>query len=287
MQGDDAVLHVCAHPHPLGAADQYRDATGAGGREEAGFLAVVLRLVDEPDALAGYAVSSERRTELVVCVPPAVTLRGAEVQEHQLERPSTGTAGVVQVDGAVVGGSDPIRSRAELPAGRVGIEADEAEVERGFTAIRGDLQHVVVVGVNPPAADLRGPLRELQAERLEGLGAGHDHGFGCAPGYLGYHESEFVEATNVGDSAEHPQEVGDVREPGETGLHPVASRVRCHLKRGDRPGERGGPSVEVLDPGRFQCFGLQVVLHDPHLRDGVRDRCRGRERRDPGPVGLS
>ena len=58
---------------------------GAAGREQAGLLEVVARLVDVADPVGGDAAVDELVAELVVGVPPLPSWRG-EVAEHDLQR---------------------------------------------------------------------------------------------------------------------------------------------------------------------------------------------------------
>ena len=90
---------------------------------------------------------------------------------------------------------------------------------------------------------------------------------------------------DVGEHVPHAQHLGDVLKAGEAGVHPiVAGAAGVDLDLGDGLPERRRPAVEVLHAGACEQVGPQVAAHHVRLGDAVRDRGRGRERRDPRAV---
>ena len=151
-----------------------RDVAGAAGGEQAGLLGVVARLVDEPDLLGGEASGGEQLAQLVVGVPP-IRVGCGEVAEDDLQRAGDrrGVAGRGAVDLVAVlapEAGDGVGGVVELAGCRGLLPGDEPGVERGFAAVGGDLEHVVLLRRDHPAADGVGAARERLHVGLE-LGA--------------------------------------------------------------------------------------------------------------------
>ena len=143
---------------------------------------------------------------------------------------------------------------SSLPGGARRLAGHEPDVERGFAAVGGDLEHVVLLGRDRAGADGVGAARELPHVGLQ-LGAGVDHDGlrGALPvralGELGRGRSQVLGGLDVGEHVPDPQHLGDVLKPGEAGVHAVVPAAgRGDLDLGDRLPERRRPRVEVLNP---------------------------------------
>ena len=270
---------------------------GAAGGEQAGLLGVVARLVDEPDLFGGQAAGGEQLAQLVVGVPP-IRVGCGEVAEDDLQRAGDrrGVAGRGAVDLVAVlapEAGDGVGGVVELAGCRGLLPGDEPGVERGFAAVGGDLEHVVLLRRDHPAADGVGAARERLHVGLE-LGAGVDqHRLrGALPvsalGELRGGELEVFGGLDVGEHVPEPEHLGDVLEAGEAGVHPVVPAAgRGDLDLGHGLPERRRPGVEVLDPCRLEEVGAQVAGHHVRLGDAVRDRGRGGHRHDPVAVAVA
>ncbi len=179
----------------------------------------------------------------------------------------------------------------ELAGGAGRLAGDELHVERGFAAVAGDLEHVVLGRIDGPAADLLGARAELLHVAGQ-LGAGRDQlrdrralPVGALR-KLGNRQVEVFGGLDVGEPVPGAaQHLGDVLKAREAGVHPVvAAAGGVDLDLGDGLPERRCPAVEVLDAGAREQVGPQVAAHHVRLGDAVGDRGRGRERRDPGAV---
>ncbi len=182
---------------------------------------------------------------------------------------------------------------SSLPGVLAGCAGDQAGVERGFAAVGGDLEHVVLLRRDHPGADGVGAARELVHVGLE-LGARVDqHRLGRALpvgalGELGGGELEVLGGLDVGEHVPEPEHFGDVLEAGEAGVHPVVPAAgRGDLDLGHGLPERRRPRIEVLDPRRLQEVGAQVAGHHVRFGDAVRDRGGGGHRRDPVAVAVA
>jgi len=152
VQRDGAVLGVGSGAHLLGRADQHGDVPGPARGEQAGQVGVGLRLVHEPDGLAGNPAGGEHLAELAVGVPPRSG--GSQVAEHQLQRPAhrvrSAVRGLVLVVAVgVPDRADPAGGRGDL-AGNGLRQAGQAQVQGGAAAVAGDLEHVVVLRGDGP-----------------------------------------------------------------------------------------------------------------------------------------
>ena len=294
---DAPVLDVGSHPHLLRRPHEHRDVAGSARLEQAGFLGVVARLVDEPDRVGGQTAGGEQRAELVVGVPP-LAVRGREVAEHDLQpardrRRLTGGGAVDLVAVLVPEAVDGVGGVVELAWAACELAGDQAGVERGFAAVGGDLEHVVLLRRDEPGADGVGAARELVHVGLE-LGARVDqHRLGRplsvgALGELGGGELQILGGLDVGEHVPQLEHFGDVLEAGEAGVHPVVPAAgRGDLDLGHGLPERRRPRIEVLDPRGLQEVGAQVAGHHVRFGDAVRDRGGGRHRRDPIAVAVA
>ena len=257
VQGDGAGLDVGANAHLLRRADQYRDVAGAGCGEQAGLLDVGLRLVHVPDLLGGDAALHELLPQLVVGVPP-VLVRGADVAEHELERPAHrgGLPGqrieVFVVAGALPDAVDRVGGNVDLarPGGVAGD--DHADVERGLASVGGDQEHVVLVGPHLAGGDLPGTFGEGCDVVLQLDGRLHRDGGGCAAAVVallerGHGQVEVVGGLHVGEHRPHPQQLLPVLEAGESGLHAERAAGRRDLHLRDQLAECCRPRIECAD----------------------------------------
>ena len=181
VQRDGAGLHVGAHAHAFGAADQDGDAAVAAGGEQFAFLAVVACFVDEADLLAGYAEGGELLAELVIDAPGAGA-GGAEVGEDDLQRTGGGVRvavrpGVHAVAVLFPDAGDGGRGDVDL-LGFVGAAADQPQVECGGSPVAGDLEHVVEGGVDRLGPDHFRAFGQFVDVLLELLAGRHDDGLG-------------------------------------------------------------------------------------------------------------
>ena len=166
MHRDGPRLDVRSDAHLLGRADQHRDVPGAGGGEQPALLGVVFGFVDVADLVAGHAEAGELIAQLVIRVPAVAGC--SEVAEDELQR--AGGRGALAGVGVVVGlvamlapdPRDPPGGDVELARAGYGLAGRQAHVERGFAAIPGDLEHVVVFGQDRPGTDLLGAARRAR-----------------------------------------------------------------------------------------------------------------------------
>ncbi len=189
------------------------------------------------------------------------------------------------VAGVVVDLGDASGGDRQLPALGVSAGVDEAEVEGGAAAVAGDLQHVVLGGVDGPVADAfgtGGEVGDVVGERI----ARFDHDrLGLVACERRGREVEVLGGADVGDLPVEGEQLGDVLEAGEAGLHPVGAAVGGELEGGVGAPEGRGPRVEGPQVDLGEQVGVQVGLHHPQLGHRVRHRRRRRERDDPWAVG--
>ncbi len=261
VQRDGAVLDVGSGAHLLGRADQHGDVPGPARGEQAGQVGVGLRLVHEPDGLAGNPAGGEHLAELAVGVPPRPW--GSQVAEHQLQRPAHRVRRAVRclvlvVAVGVPDRADPAGGRGDL-AGHGLRQAGQAQVQGGAAAVAGDLDHVVVLRRDGPGADRLSPPAEvgdvagqlLRRRDRDGLGrAAAVTGPGCE---LRDGQAQVGRGLDVGEHVPHAEHLRHVAEPGEPALDPEAvAALGCQLDLRDDLAEGGRPGVEHRYPGGLE-----------------------------------
>ena len=244
VQGDGPVLDVGADAHLLGGADQDGDPAGPAGGEQLRLVPVGLGLVDEPDRLRGQAAGDELVAELVVGVPARPG--SAQVAEHQLQRSAHRVRDAAGVEVLVVlvrcpDRGDPVGGRGDLARGGL-RQAEQPQVQRGAAAVAGDLEHVVLVRVHGPVADLGGPVAEVAhvVEQFVGRLDGHGFRYALPVGArleVRDGQGQVLGGLHVGGHVQHPRASPGRWRTGRTGF---SSGSCCRLRGPARPGRRPG-----------------------------------------------
>ena len=244
VQGDGPVLDVGADAHLLGGADQDGDVAGAAGGEQLGLVPVGLGVVDEPDHLGGQAAGDELVAELVVGVP--AWPGGAQVAEHQLQRSAHRVRDAAGVEVLVVlvrspDRGDPVGGRGDLAGGRL-RQAEQPQVQGGAAAVAGDLEHVVLVRVDRPVADLGGPLAEVAHVVEQFVGRLDGDGFRYALPVGALLEVRGRAGPGPRRSSRRRRRAASAAFPGRwrTGRTGFSSGSCCRLRGPARPGRRPG-----------------------------------------------
>ena len=289
MDRHDALLRVHADAHLAGAADQDAHLAVVHVRKELGFLRVGVRVVDEGNLFrrdaelhkAGFQVIVELGAArvhfhvLLLCRLGAVALalRRRHITEDDL-RALDILAGLVLL-------CDFLSAHIDFAALFIGEGRINHALRVGnLSAVRRDLQHVVLAGVN--ILDVVGSLGkrfhvallELSGLALHDLDRAALHLRDFQAGYLGQ---------NVREVAEQELQLVHVLEAGEALLDPVALPGGFDLHAVDHFAELLCPCVEGGQAHLFQKVGLQVLLHDVHLAHAVHDR-RSRRKHDAAPA---
>ena len=262
-------LDVGANPHGLGGANEHRHRAVPARCEELGLGDVGLGVLHVADRAVVDAAANELSTEFVIRVP-SLGRGGGDVAEHELqgtwpEGELVAVVGVAVVACGVVDCGDPLGGHGQLAALGGWRFADESEVERGPAAVARDLQHVVLAGIDGPVADALCAGCEVGDVVDEDVAGFDDDGLGLTVGEGRDGEVEVVVGADISDLPVEGEQLGDVLEPGEPGLHPVGSTVGCELQGGVGATEVRGPRVEGSEVDAGEQVGVQVGLHDPQL----------------------
>ena len=146
MKGLQAPLGVHAGAHGLGRSDQDSDLAAIDGIEQPLLVAEDLVVLHEGDLAGRDAARDEAVSDPAIGREPARLLggRGAEVGEDHLRCAGQGVGDAVGAGKTVVCGADPdlvnlVDQGVELVLRLVLMgPADEAEVDRGMTAVCDD-----------------------------------------------------------------------------------------------------------------------------------------------------
>ena len=119
------------------------------------------------------------------------------------------------------------------------------------------------------------------------LGGGHDDGLGLAVAQVRGGQLQVLGGLDVRADVPDAQQLGDVAELREPGLHPEPGPVRGQLEVGGDLAERGGPGVEVGQAGVVEQVRAQEPLHGVGLGHRVGDRGGGGEGGDAAAVAFA
>ena len=139
---------------------------------------------------------------------------------------------------------------------------DDPLVQPQLAAIAGNLEHIVLPGVNAPAVYLGRPLGEgLHHLFLVFGGLGHD----IVVFHLRGGKMELVGGLYIRDLFEQVHQFRQIEKLGETGPRPVAGSFWGKLKSGHRLPEAAGPAVKVRHAQLLKPVILEIPLHGVKL----------------------
>ena len=256
-------LDVRARAHLFGAAEQDANAAGIDGIEEQLLFGIGIGFVNEGDFGIGDTETDEVLAHFVVDVP-ALRIGRGEIAEDQLRAAFGG--------GFLPDGKDAAGGALEFGI-VLGVfaESHQAQVESRFSAIAGDLEHVVDAGIDLLCLEGLGAFDQgldVLLERVARRGCFDDRlaGFEFRPRQL-----QHVGGLDIGHGAEHGQQFRHIDEAGEAGVHAVAAAIGREFQGGDGFGEAGGPGIEVPGAGAFEQRRGQIAQHGVHFGEGVAD----------------
>ena len=152
-------------------------------------------------------------------------------------------------------------------------------------------REAVHLGGDCPGADRLDSPVELTNEGCQLRGLRHGQDLGQPLGVSGTlrdrrrGQLQVCGGHHVAEAVEHAEQLGHVRELGESRpwLEAGAGDVDLHV--GDDLAEGRRPLVEVVDAGAGHAVGVEVALHDVHLGDAVGDRgCSGGAQQRGEPI---
>ncbi|SCI03351.1 Uncharacterised protein [uncultured Clostridium sp.] len=293
MKCHQTVLHIGACAHLGGAAQKDTHLTGTDFREQLLFPYFGVGFMDKSDLVGRHPLSNEFLTNIVIyrkdrfllrqrhsafqCVKQWIIqrfrrlayrsfcLRCRNVTEHQLGQ---------LVSFAIPPDlHDVVHALIDLCARFIRQHlVDDSLVQAQLTAIRGNLEHIVLGWVNGSAVYQRCPFRKgldhflLMFGRLR-----HD----VVVFHLRGGQVQLIGSLNVGHFFEQVHQLRQVKELAESRSCPVAGAFRCQLQCCDGLSKSGSPAVEVGHVQLLQAFILKVTLHGVKLGHGVADRCAG------------
>ena len=149
---------------------------------------------------------------------------------------------------------------------------DDSLVQAQLTAIRGNLEHIVLGRVNGSAVYQRCALRKgldhflLMFGRLR-----HD----VVVFHLRGGQVQLVGGLDVRHFFEQVHQLRQVEKLGESSARPIAGSLRGQFQRRDGFSETAGPAVEMGHVQFLQAVILEIPLHGVKLGHGVADRGSG------------
>ena len=235
VQSDQPVLHVCPGSELRRRSDQDTHLAGSHLCEKLRFLGLGIGLMDKDDLLRRNALGCQLIPQIIVDIERAVRFGCREVTKNQLCSlvrcgllPHLKSIFHAQIDLAL------LRVRQQI--------IDEPLIESTFSAIVGDLQHVVDARVKPTSAYIFRAVSEgrnqvlLLLARLQDLVdvLGLRHG-----------ELQHVRCLHVRRLFEEGDQFGQVKKAGKARLCAVARSLRRQLNCCYRLAKRRRPGIEV------------------------------------------
>ena len=293
MKCHQTVLHIGACAHLGGAAQKDTHLTGTDFREQLLFPHFGVGFMDKSDLVGRHSLSNEFLTNIVIyrkdrfllrqrhsafqCVKQWIIqrfrrlacrsfcLRCRNVAEHQLGQ---------LVSFAIPPDlHDVVHALIDLCARFIRQHlVDDSLVQAQLTAIRGNLEHIVLGRVNGSAVYQRCALRKgldhflLMFGRLR-----HD----VVVFHLRGGQVQLVGGLDVRHFFEQVHQLRQIKELAESRSCPVAGAFRCQLQCCDGLPKSGSPAVEVGHVQFLQAFILKITLHGVKLGHGVADRGAG------------
>ena len=221
--------------------------------------------MDVGDLLGGDAFGNQFVSQIIVHVEAAVVFGSGEVTEGKL--------GGLPSSGALPDLIDVVGAGADLASIAVRQQRiNQPLIQRQFTAIVGNHEHIVLAAVHHLIADTLGPLTEVCHHLLLMFGGFQHHMVVVG---LGHGEIEHISRLNICDFFEHTHQFRQIVELGKPGLGPVAGALRGQLYGGHCLAKGGGPGIKMQKIIPLQGIVLEVFLHGIHLHHGVGDRGAG------------
>ena len=293
MKCHQTVLHIGACAHLGGAAQKDTHLTGTDFREQLLFPHFGIGFMDKSDLVGRHSLSNEFLTNIVIyrkdrfllrqrhrafqCVKQWIIqrfrrlacrsfcLRCRNVAEHQLGQ---------LVSFAIPPDlHDVVHALIDLCTRFIREHlVDDSLVQAQLTAIRGNLEHIVLGRVNGSAVYQRCPFRKSLDHFLLMFGRlRHD----VVVFHLRGGQVQLVGSLDVRHFFEQVHQLRQVKELGKPCSCPVAGSLRCQFQCCDGLPKSGSPAVEVGHVQFLQAFILKVTLHGVKLGHGVADRCAG------------
>ena len=293
MKCHQTVLHIGACAHLGGAAQKDTNLTGTDFREQLLFPHFGIGFMDKSDLVGRHPLGNEFLTNIVIyrkgrflfrqrhsafqCVKQWIIQRFRRlacrsfglwcrnVAEHQLGQ---------LVSFAVPPDlHDVVHTLIDLCSGFVRQHlVDDPLVKPQLTAIRGNLEHVILGRVNSSAVYQRCTLRKSFDHFLLMFGRlRHD----VVVLHFRGRQIQLIGSLNVGHFFEQVHQLRQIKELAESRSCPVAGAFRCQLQCCDGLPKSGSPAVEVGHVQLLQAFILKITLHGVKLGHGVADRCAG------------
>ena len=265
MQGNQAILNIGACAHFLRTAHQHTHITAPHFGEQLHFLCFGVGAVYVGDFLRWDAFGNQLVPNIVVDIETAVALWGGEVTEHKLRRSLLRR---LLPDAKHICRAD--RGFAAFIVGQHGV--DKPLIQRQFSAVVGDFQHIIHGGIDIALA-----------YRFGALGKAGDHFLLQFRGFddLGvvvcfrYGEIEHIRRLNIRHTAEHTHKFRQVIKLGKARLGAVSGAFRRKLDGGGGFPEGRRPGVKVLQFRFHQRVILQIPLHGVEFHHRIGDRCTG------------
>ena len=292
MQRHKAVLHIGPGPHLLGTAEQNAHLAGTDFREQLLFPHLGIGLMDKRDLFGGHPLGDELLPDVLIHRKGRFRLR----QRHRIFQGVQGR--IVQrlchfSCGACLGCGniaeyelgqlirlpippdlhDIVHTLIDLGSRLIRQQrVDDPLVQPQLAAIAGNLEHIVLPGVNAPAVYLGRPLGEgLYHRFLVFGGLGHD----VVVFHLRGRKMELVGGLDVRDLFEQVHQFRQIEKLGEAGPGPVAGPFRGKLQSGHCLPEAAGPAVKVRHAQLLKPVILEIPLHGVKLRHAVGNRRAG------------
>ena len=293
MKCHQTVLHIGACAHLCGASQKDTNLTGTDLREQLLFPHFGIGFMDKSDLVGRHSLSNEFLANIVIyrkarfllwqrhsafqCVKQWIIqrfrrlayrsfcLRCRNVAEHQLGQ---------LVSFAVPPDlHDVVHALIDLCARFVRQHlVDDPLVKPQLTAIRGNLEHVILGRVNSSAVYQRCPFRKSLDHFLLMFGRlRHD----VVVFHLWGGQVQLVGSLDVRHFFEQVHQLWQIKELAESRSCPVSGALRCQLQSCDGLSKSGSPAVKVGHVQFLQAVILEIPLHGVKLGHGVADRGSG------------
>ena len=297
MEGNQAVLDIGSRAHLCGTAHEDTHLAGTDLGEQLPLFHVSVGVVDKCDLLRGHTALNELLAHILVNgkggffffiqgdgILQRPDFRAVQITGRSLCRPLRGcgpwggnitehklgqfvrltlTPEFQDIGHALIHFGPRLVRQQRI---------EDALVQSQLAAIRGDLEHIVLLRPDRTVVYLGGPRRERLDHFLLYL-----RGLGCNRVVLHLRggEIELVGGLDVRDLLEQIHQLREVEELGKARPRPVAGALRSQLQRSHGFSEPACPAVEVSHAQLLQPVMLQIPLDGVKLGHAVGDGSAG------------
>ena len=280
VNSHDTLLRIHADAHFTGGADQHSHLAVVHISKQFLFLGISVRFMDKGNFLSRNTALHQPGLDVIIelcalhigldffCFSGssiALALRRCHIAEDNLR--------TLDLLAFLVLSQDIISAAVDLAAFLIRQARIDHTLGVGdFSAVTGDLQHVIHTGIN--ILDIVGSFFQFLHEVLLELARFTHHDIYFAALHLRDFQTRNI-GQHIRKVPEKQLQLAHVLKPGEALFHTIALAAGLNLHTVDHFTELLCPGIESRKPQLIQQIRLQILLHDVHLAHGVHNRRSG------------